>query len=613
MKRGAPTSEADIDGLIEGFTSTSPERRRTSSLVLQRLVADDPGGLSTALALRITAGDVEARRCAAVLLREVFTQSSGSVIPTSCVMEQVQELSRVAEGPVWIREDLGEALLEALRASLSESTLRRKSADAVATAAFRQFSCGRAWPELTATLGKLCSTGARPEMIAVLEFLEVLRDEAELAEEGLQEETSIQPMTWVYAQLAALQEESGALHTLLASALLDPDVTLAESAARIFCLTAMEQAPEELRNSFRDLAPALAQAVVRHPHETFFQTLALAVRHDPMMWGQSLGDLPCGLARAVMDSGAQPAARLAALESLMQLLEASDMSTSSSNMRDVDEGEEQSELELEIHTLTALAALLAELPSPEATEWWAEVVDGEAEDVEAGNEGDRSRAEEALLQEALDDACRLIRRGGLLCSKLHEAAVQLLQMEAWQAKHGGLLLLLRLAIPEGVMCEEPMAVQASEAAMSCFTSTSPRVRWAALEVWARLLTASCRTPADLFGQEPQPLLALCSDVYTRVRRRGLLVLLFCAQAAAHTVAAHGEKIFREVLIPRARGDDDIREACRQIAEQLTLVQGVPGGWTEEQRTSFEQELGSAVSGSYAFCEGAQWGELPTCG
>ena len=613
MKRGAPTSDADIDGLLEGFTSTSFERKRDASLVLQRLVADDPGGLGTALALRITAGDVEARRCAAVLLREVFTQNSVSLIPKSDgSIGQITEEDESQACPVWVREGLGETLLESFRSSVSEPTVRCKAADAVGTAAFRQFTIGgRAWPALTATLAKLCNTGARPEMMAVLELLEVLRDEAELAEDW-QDNATVHPMTWVYAQLAALQEESGALHALLASALLDPagEDTLAEPAARMFCLLVKAEAPEELRSAFRDLAPALAQAVVRHPGEALLQALALVVRDDPEMWGEDLGDLPGVLARAAMDSKAEPAARLAAMESLMQLLNASDVSGLSSTM-DVSDSVEESELE--VHTLTALAAVLAELPSPEATEWWAEVVDGETE-LEA-DDGDRSRAEESLLQEALDDACRLIRRSGRACSKLHAAALQLLQMEAWQAKHGGLLLLLRLAVKTSEdgeqTVDEQRAGEVSQAALCCFTNTNPRVRWAALEVCARLLMAECSAPVGLLSQMPQPLLLLCNDIYTRVRRRGLLVLLFSAQTAPHEMAMHGERIFKEVLIPHARDDDDSRAACRQIAEQLALVKDVPGGCTEEQRTCFQQELErDAVGGSYAFCEDMAI-ELPT--
>lgn len=294
----------------------------------------------------------------------------------------------------------------------------------------------------------------------------------------------------------------------------------------------------------------------------------------------------------------------------MQLLNASDVSGLSSTM-DVSDSVEESELE--VHTLTALAAVLAELPSPEATEWWAEVVDGETE-LEA-DDGDRSRAEESLLQEALDDACRLIRRSGRACSKLHAAALQLLQMEAWQAKHGGLLLLLRLAVKTSEdgeqTVDEQRAGEVSQAALCCLTNTNPRVRWAALEVCARLLMAGCRAPVGLISQMPQPLLLLCNDIYTRVRRRGLLVLLFSAQTAPHEMAMHGERIFKEVLIPHVRDDDDSRAACRQIAEQLALVKDVPGGCTEEQRTCFQQELErDAVGGSYAFCEDMAI-ELPT--
>ncbi|CAE7266921.1 UFGT [Symbiodinium pilosum] len=297
------------------------------------------------------------------------------------------------------------------------------------------------------------------------------------------------------------------------------------------------------------------------------------------MWGQDLGDLPAGLARAAIDSRAEPAARLAALESLMQLLNAQGFCKPPS----MDDSEAHSELE--IHAVAVLASLLAELPSPQATEWWAEVIDEEAEAEESADHADKSRAEEALLQEALDDACRLVQRGGQVCFRLHEAAVQLMQTEAWQAKHGALLLLLRLAIrdPEDAQAVETQAAQeASEAALSCFSNTSPRVRWAALEVWARLLRAGCTAPVDLLGQAPEPLLKLCNDIYTRVRRRGLLVLLFCVGAAPFAVAPLGEKIFRYVLIPQASGDDDSREACRQIAEHLALAKDVPGGYTDEQ-------------------------------
>ncbi|CAE8589485.1 unnamed protein product, partial [Polarella glacialis] len=67
---------------------------------------------------------------------------------------------------------------------------------------------------------------------------------------------------------------------------------------------------------------------------------------------------------------------------------------------------------------------------------------------------------------------------------------------------------------------------AAEAAMRHFGHVHPRVRWAALEVWARLLSMHIMAPIKFFEQASEALFAAAgADTYNRVRQRGLLVLM----------------------------------------------------------------------------------------
>jgi len=419
MKRGAPATEADVDALLEGFGS-SQDVKEKCSLALQRLLKDDPGGLVLALALRITGAEVPELRChAALLLGEAFRKAA-KLVPAS-------EGGAVERGAQWVREEIGPALLEALTAAAASPLVRSPTADAVAIAALSQFQSGRAWPELTNQLVRM-STGGRGEMLTVLEFLEVLRDEAEAEEHSVM---------WVYAQLAALQEDSGALNKLLVCALTDTAVqeSMVDAAARIYCFCAAgSEVPEELQVSVRDLVPQLTQAVVRDPREACLQALALSASSDPSAWLQPKdGNLPAILARAAMESTADVPVRQAALKAMLQLLLALEGPATVDHLCD----EEVSELQT--HLVASIGAILAEMPKDEATDSWAEVVDGEEQATTAEDS-------ESLLEDAFDQASCLIARSDEGRCALRVAAEQLLRMEAWQAKHGALLLLLRVAV-----------------------------------------------------------------------------------------------------------------------------------------------------------------------
>ncbi|CAK9001258.1 Anthocyanidin 3-O-glucosyltransferase 2, partial [Durusdinium trenchii] len=91
-------------------------------------------------------------------------------------------------------------------------------------------------------------------------------------------------------------EESGALHQLLGSSLMDTHAQepLTDAAARVFCLCAVgDEVPEELQLGVtRGLAPQLAKAVVRDPREARLQALALSVQGDPFAWLQHQDNPP---------------------------------------------------------------------------------------------------------------------------------------------------------------------------------------------------------------------------------------------------------------------------------------------------------------------------------
>lgn len=579
MKRAG--AEIDPDTVLEGFLSQSADVRRRASDTLQRWQKNDPSSLAMALASRVARGTiseaVEAQALAAVLLRKVFSQ-----IPL--VLAAADQ-----EGTTWCCDGLGDLLLEGLASSLSDASLRRKAADVVATAALVQFSLGRAWPQLVARLSAWCVAGSC-ERSAVLHVLEHIGDDAESepTTDSSSAWASGSPQTWFCALLASLEDQDGALHKLLSSAFLygQDDVSLG-AAARVYLLcTTGPDVPEQLRLAVCNLAPTLGEAVVqcRTPLEACLQAVALAARADPSAWaGTAATGLPTALAQAVMNNAAEPLARSAAMAALLELLPALDADCGLNSIFD-----EETVGELLAHITASTAGLLAELPHEEATSTWAEGVDGEEiQPASTDCEGDPFGE---LLDAALDSAERLAARGGPAAMGIRAAAQQLLQGEAWQARHGGLLLLLRLAaVPESISnAEAPVescASVAAEAALAHLGHVHPRVRWAALEVWARLLSMGLLMPTNLSEFALDALLGLASkEPYLRVRRRGLLVLLLVASLVPARLESRADLIFGEVLIPQAESkEDDVRLACSDIAKALQkATEGRPELWGQFQ-------------------------------
>uniref|UniRef100_A0A6T9BVF2 HEAT repeat-containing protein 1 n=1 Tax=Pyrodinium bahamense TaxID=73915 RepID=A0A6T9BVF2_9DINO len=289
------------------------------------------------------------------------------------------------------------------------------------------------------------------------------------------------------------------------------------------------------------------------------------------------GGLPLSLAEAACEVAAGPAVRGAALVALLELLDATATTPEGCDFAD----------ELAAHATATAAGILAELPSDEATDEWAEAEDEDtAEDAASvGRPGEAP--EEALLEAALDAAGRLAGRGGAGAEGLRTAAAELLAREVWQARHAGLLILLRLAC--AAPQDEIAGRAAAAAALQHFAHLHPRVRWAALEVWARLLAAGLSAPVEFFQEALEALIvAAGEDHYVRVQRRGLLVLLLMTSRPELPLlpAERAEPLFCRVLLPHAASPAaEVRQACAGIAQGLAVAIGLADG-----------ERGSAMEG-----------------
>ena len=499
--------------------------------------------------------------------------------------------------------------------------MRRQTADATAAAASMHLAQGKAWPEFAALLVRCCS-GDRGQRAAVLQILEQLRDEAEqggaaegtalpsIAEQGgaSQGEGRVASL---HALLASLEEHGGALHTLISLSLEDDgDRASRAAAARIYALC-VTGAPEALREPVRDLAPVLAAAVSAPPGpgcpdllgdlaeeegtdlqvpgaqcESCLQAVTLSAHADPALWAtlsvarEGVRELPRALAATVGDASLDPSVRSAALAALVELVDA------------VHAGgiEEEAAMGLAAEAVSAAVGVLGDLPADEATADWAEAID-EQVGAPGGEDGCASEAE-ALFDAALDAARHLASHAGAV-DALRGASAALLGRESWQARHGGLLGCLQLAWAvgtDGAVHDGDVAV----VAMRHFDHVHPRVRWAALEVWARLFSVGVQTPLRYLGEALGTLMDIAADdQYVRVRRRCLLVLVMAAtsarvpqeDAAADAAAARPPldpaqvaALFRRVLIPQAASyDPDIRQACADIGQALAVGGESPEG------------------------------------
>eukprot|EP00438_Fugacium_kawagutii_P031899 Skav221909 [mRNA] locus=scaffold3925:6068:13822:- [translate_table: standard] len=89
-----------------------------------------------------------------------------------------------------------------------------------------------------------------------------------------------------------------------------------------------------------------------------------------------------------------------------------------------------------------------------------------------------------------------------------------------------------------------------------------------LKVWARLLLQHITAPLELFDQAVDSLLHLAADAYTRVRQRGLLVLLQLSRANAQLVAKYPDALARFLLRLAQSSDPDAQQVGAEIAEHL---------------------------------------------
>eukprot|EP00929_Paragymnodinium_shiwhaense_P066130 TRINITY_DN3314_c0_g2_i1.p1 TRINITY_DN3314_c0_g2~~TRINITY_DN3314_c0_g2_i1.p1 ORF type:complete len:691 (-),score=153.98 TRINITY_DN3314_c0_g2_i1:23-2095(-) len=637
--------EVDAAAALDGFLSRQPDVRKRSQDALQRWERADPGALAKFLAAHVAAMPMlaesvgcshssrspapvaeqldadeilsagisladnskeNARVLAAVLLRKVLVRNGNALLGLA-------EQAGGARLP-----PLQKCLLDALSASLPEEPVCKSAADAVVVAASAIFASGEAWPEFAVLLAQWCE-GGKAARAVVLHILEQLRDEAEDVSEDeaadsprhgkadttvdgdastdLEEAESCGnaaskrrcPEESLCALLAFLEDHGGALHTLLTTALREEtDGHVREAAARMYAYCASDsRVPEVLRTSVRDIAAVLAEVLVENVdttgawREACYQAVALAARADPTAWcsgnagsAAALSSLPASLAASGVDATASPELRSAALAALLELLTAADLQAAADG-NSMDEAVQ----ELVAHAVATVAALFAELPDDEDTNMWAETADdGDGCDAlpEKSTEGT-----EALLESALDAAERLACRGGEAVAGLRVAAGELLGRQAWQGQHGALLILLRVA------CASPehdsiSLLETLRAALRSFSHVHPRVRWAALEVWVRLLVVSQSFPEQLFAEafEGLMLLAGTSEQYLRVRRRALLVLVVAASRPMPLYCtAHAEPLFECVLLPCARAQDiSLREAACHIAEGLIASLG--GGGAE---------------------------------
>jgi len=425
-----------------------------------------------------------------------------------------------------------------------EPHVQRQMADAATVAANLQFSHGHVWPEFCLLLARFCR-GDRLERTTVLLILEHFSDETELADDfreacddmlctisdGFDGHARKQSFL---AILAILEDHGSALHYLLATSLQDvEDQTGSAAAAHIYSRCVADVGiPMRLKESMRDLAPIIATIVcgenlvanivgrtLAAPKEVFLHTIALAARADPIAWlstsNPALASLPV-----------EEQIRGAALTALMELADATFASITETACNPEVQCEAQ---ELLTHAVASVSGLLAEVPSDDNTDKWAEISD---EDL-PGTEHD------ALLDHALDAAGRLVQRGDFAFAGLQAAIMQLKACRCWQAIHGMLLVQLRVACGDAAGNGDGVAAQeAASAALHHMGHMHPRVRWAALEVWARLLAGGSHAPLALFdGALDALVMAAANDQYMRVRRRSLLVLMLVSNSSPCPVTA----------------------------------------------------------------------------
>eukprot|EP00928_Gymnodinium_smaydae_P023524 TRINITY_DN19381_c0_g1_i1.p1 TRINITY_DN19381_c0_g1~~TRINITY_DN19381_c0_g1_i1.p1 ORF type:complete len:673 (-),score=148.02 TRINITY_DN19381_c0_g1_i1:62-2056(-) len=651
--------EVDADACLDGFLSSRADVRQRANDALQRQERSAPGSLATALAARLgsASAPTEARSLAAVLLRRVLKRQRSALCSPSG----------------WKPAGLGDVLLSALAAaaaSTADPTLRRHVADTLATLASCYFSASEStsWPAFTQLLASWCEGGSPEQRAAILVVLEQLRDEASASEATL-----IAAFRLLLVELAG----NGALRALLEATFASADSAEASSrdAAARLCGHCIAESDGSLHLCMRELAPALAHAAsaaaaaapalpqqgsgeqaaaeasvasaateaeaagsssasapAEATGEALFQAVALAARADPETWGHlatSLPQLSRNLAAVLADAGRESELRSAALAALMELLGSivDEQQCITSQLAPAGP-----RAELGMLVAAQVVALLGEVPGDEGTETWAEEADGgdDAADGEGGGacaeEDEETSADgcEALLEAVLDAAGRLVACGGTVAEGLHVAVGELLSRQTWQASHGALLLSLRLAAHAGggSAGSDDMAAglveESLRRAATCLGHGHPRTRWAALEVWARLLALGALDQARALGGESrldasvfEALLRVAGtdEPYVRVRRRALLVLVLLAnQAVSPFSLANVEPLFRQVLLPHVQSHDvAVRDACASIAHGLLSMLGgqltpeVAQLWQEFQVAASASEAGE----NFASLEGGE--------
>lgn len=560
--------EPDLAADLGGFLSKNAEVRRRAGDALQRWQRSNASGFASALLARVSSNaGLEERVLASVLLRKTIAQSSEKLLGDG------------VGDSAWASSGFGDALLEALSTATPDPMLRRHVAEVVAAAASLQFQAGRAWPELALLLARWCKASGT-ERAVVLHVLEELSDEADVIEADVPDEnmtSCVNGFTSAYTLLPFLEDHAGALHSLLSAALVDEaDKTSRDAAARIYALCASGRGvPAPLQASVVDLAPVLAEAVIaqgraqdtaRHQaqprSEACFHAVALAVRADPAAWAfAGSTDLAQVLEGVAVDSMVEVSSRSAAFAALVELATMPQVYVETAP-------------DATSRAVSVLIRVLVEFPGDEETDEWAEDLtsDDVINVVQLGDEAPDAAAD-GFHEAALDAAGRLACSNGEAFLQLRTEVGELLTRQVWQARHGGLLVLLRLACASEVAASIEIATCAASVAAENFCNVHPRVRWAALEVWARLLASGFSLPNDLSSSLNTILSLIAGDLYARVQRRGLFVLVLLTTCDHVSItSSDAESIYRRVLLPLVASPDPVlRAASTRISNGLSAA------------------------------------------
>jgi len=496
-------------------------------------------------------------------------------------------------------EALGRLLLEAWASVVQDSRLRTVLSCCVARAAAIQFVNGQVWPDLSQclVLWSSGSTDKKIAVLQLLELLQEEVELQEQHPNFTSARASfISILAYLEDDRGghAHQGLCGLLNTALEDELgQESRVT----ASRLFILlTTCEAVPALLREAARDLvSPVLAQVCRKRRVDEddalsccvpCLQAVVLAAHANPTRWaglGRGSNGLAIALLEEFSDSCLLPKSRAAALVALLEILQC--YKRASEDDVNAMDGDDEEDNEIVPRLVNSFRQVFLSLPEDDDTEEWAEGTDEEETskpgtmDDDADDEIENEGRNE-LFEEVLDACERLCSERGIFYREMEALAQELLAGEAWRSKHGGLLLQLRLASGMGLSMGNPgpgagnsrgngatsevggavggvfggqsafdnmddddsgadagfgIATRTFQEAAKCLLHVHPRVRWAGLEVWARLLVANVKPHSELVDETIDVLVEVAgSDPYLRVRSRALLVLLTMAQIDANS-------------------------------------------------------------------------------